>query len=598
MRLLLLFLFSASFLAASWAQTGCPGCVVSVPPNLPADTVFLPDLPDGVKGTPYNHDISFRLPKTTTPVHAIDSTTPPDLTISKFEIVSVEGLPPGLYWQLNQSVFDPATQTDGCIKICGTPLESDSFHILVTLKATVFIITQLSSFPMSLYVAPKVSSSDGFSLTNPLGCGPTEVSVTNNVPSNGSPGFSYSWDFGDGSPESTLENPPAHTYAQPGVYELNYRAIVDTAGYTLESIKVEEVECSDPPLFGNPDLFLEIRYPDGNIAFNSSPAINSTTLPYTFPINMSLQPGNYTLQVWDDDSGIKGSDDDCGVLTFNLLSDGSLVAGGLKVEMNILHPIDTILSKDTVTVFPQPADPQIHAPNGLVVCEDVTAFSISSSYGFGNQWMLNGNLIAGATDFIYLPKESGFYQVRYISPDGCVATSDSAAVVINPLPAEPIWFNYNNSLRLANPAVLPAHYALQWYNGVNPIPGETDIWYCSLTSGTYTLVLTDLDTGCSSSFSNTVTHNPNFDCTVGTQTPEQQTLALYPNPTDGSLHISLNASPQAGSVLKVWDVSGKCLVEYPLSAGAREYNLDLGGLNPGLYLVGAPGVGYARVIRE
>ncbi len=47
------------------AQTGCPGCVVSLPPGLPADTLLLQNLPDGEAGTYYNHDISFRMPKTT-----------------------------------------------------------------------------------------------------------------------------------------------------------------------------------------------------------------------------------------------------------------------------------------------------------------------------------------------------------------------------------------------------------------------------------------------------------------------------------------------------------------------------------------------------
>ncbi|MBC7778272.1 MAG: PKD domain-containing protein, partial [Phycisphaerae bacterium] len=368
-QLLLIICFSTLFFVHIFhAQTGCPGCVVNVPAGFPADTIYLPNLPDGVKGTPYDHDVSFRLPKTTTPVNAVDSTTPPGLTISKFEILAVEGLPAGLYWQLSQSVFDPATETDGCMRICGTPLESDSFVLTVKLKATVFVISQESSFPMSLYIAPKVSTTDGFSITNPVGCGSTTVSVTNNLPSNGLAGYSYLWDFGDGSPTTTEENPLPHTYSQPGAYELAYQAIIDTAGYVLESIQVNDIDCTDPPLFGNPDLFLEIRNPDGNIVFNSSPAINSTSLPHIFPVNLHLGPGNYQLQVWDDDSGIKGSDDNCGTLSFNILSDGTLVAGGLTVEMNILHPIDTILSRDTVIVYPQPVTPIVSAPNGLIAC--------------------------------------------------------------------------------------------------------------------------------------------------------------------------------------------------------------------------------------
>ncbi len=584
-QLLLTICFSALFFSNIFhAQTGCPGCAIDVPAGFPADTIYLPDLPDGVKGTPYDRDVSFRLPKTTTPVNAIDSTTPPGLTISKFEILSLDGLPPGLYWQLNQSVFDPATQTDGCIKICGTPLESDSFELTVTLKATVFVLTQTSAFPMSLYIAPKVSTTDGFSITNPIGCGSNTVTFTNNVPSNGDEGFTYLWDFGDGSPTSAEENPAPHIYP-PGVYEIGYQAIVDTAGYILESIKVTDVDCTDPPLYGNPDLFLEIRFPDGNFAYSSSPAINSTSLPYTFPVNLLLGPGNYTLQVWDDDAGIKGTDDNCGTLSFNILSDGTLVAGGLTVEMNILHLVDTIFSRDTVIVYQQPIAPTVNAPNGLTVCQGATDLVLSSSYGFGNQWILNGNLIPGATDFIYQPTQSGSYQVQYISPNGCVAISDLAEVIIHPLPAEPTWFNYNNSLRLANPANLPAQYALQWYNASVPIPGETGIWYCSLQSGTYSLVVTDLETGCTHSFGAQITHNPNFDCLVSTQSPDTQAFDILPNPTTGAVLLRLNEPLQHAGLIRVWDATGRIVHTLQANIGMNALSLELGHLTTGVYAV-------------
>ena len=602
MRLLLLTLcFSTTIFSNNfYAQTGCPGCVVNVPAGFPADTIYLPDLPDGVKGTPYDQDVSFRLPKTTTPVNAIDSTTPPGLTITKFEILSVEGLPPGLYWELNQTVFDPAIQTDGCMKICGTPLESDSFKLTVKLKATVFIISKETTFPMSLYIAPKVSTTVGFSITNPTGCGSSVVTFTNNVPSNGNEGFSYSWNFGDGSPASAEENPPPHTYSQPGAYVIDYQAIIDTSGYLLESIQVIDIDCTEPPLFGDPDLYLEIHFPDGNIAFSSSPAINNTQLPYIFPVNILLTPGNYTLQVWDDDAGVKGNDDNCGTLTFNILSDGTLVAGGLTVEMNILHPIDTILSRDTVIVYPQPVNPTINAPNGLSVCEGAAGLVLSSSYGFGNQWLLNGNVIPDATDFIYQPTQSGYYQVQYVSPYGCVATSDSAHVIINPLPAQPIWFNYNNSLRLTNTANLPAQYSLQWYNLSVLIPGETNIWYCSMESGTYGLVVTDLESGCTSSFSAAVVNNPNFNCLIGTNSPDIQAFDIQPNPTTGSVLLRLREPLQHEGVVRVWDATGSVVLILQAGAGLTVLSLELDQLSPGVYAVEILAEGFhglGRVVR-
>lgn len=587
MRQLLLTICFSTFFCSTFllAQTGCPGCVVEVPSGFPADTIYLPTLPDGEKGTPYNHDVSFRLPKTTTPVNAVDSTTPPGITISKFEITAVEGLPPGLYWQLNQSVFDPAVQTDGCIKICGTPLASDSFVLTIRLKATVFIITQESSFPMSLYVAPKISNTVGFSLTDPSGCGSTTVTFTNNVPSNGVEGFSYTWDFGDGSPTSTAENPPPYTYDQPGTYEVAYQAIVDTAGYTLESIQVLAVGCTDPPFFGNPDLFLEIKNPAGDIIFNSSPAINNTPIPYTFPVNLLLGEGNYTLTVWDDDAGIKGSDDVCGTLTFNYLSHGTLVAGSLQVFMNILHPIDTIISRDTVVVYPQPDAPSVNAPAGLMSCAGEEDLVLVSSYGFGNQWLFDEEPIPGATNFVLMPMQSGSYAVQYISADGCVATSEAVNVVFAPLPAPPVWFNYLNSLRLMDSTALPVQYALQWYSGGMPIPGETGIWYCSSETGNYSLVVTDLSTGCTNAYGASVTNNPNFDCLVGTHAPSRTLFEIMPNPTMGTVNLQLQEPLSKPAFVRVWDASGRRVHGLTVQAGNAVVLLELGHLNSGVYAV-------------
>lgn len=581
------------------AQTGCPGCAVNVPSSFPADTIYLPDLPDGEKGTMYQEDVSFRLPKTTTPVYAIDSVTPPGLTITKFEILSVDGLPPGLYWQLNQTEFDPATQTDGCIRICGTPLESDSFELTVSLKATVFILSQVSTFPMSLYIAPKTSISEGFSMTNPSGCGSTTVDFVNLIPSNGNEGFTYAWDFGDGtvSPE---ENPEPHTYTQPGIYEVGYQAIIDTSGYLLESIQVQDIDCTDPPLYGNPDLYLHIKNPQGDIIFSSSPAINSTPLPYTFPVNIPLGPGNYTLLVYDDDAGIKGTDDDCGVLTFNILSDGNLVAGGLTVEMNILHPVDTIRSIDTVIVYPQPSNPTVSAPMGLTACAGAEGPNLISSYGFGNQWLFNGTVIPGATDFLYQAQTAGLYQAQYISSFGCVALSQPVEVIFHALPPAPVWFNYNNSLRMTDTTNLPVQYSLQWYKNGVAIPGETGFWYCSTTSGTYMLVVEDESTGCTSSHSAAVTNNPVYNCLTGLTDLRFQDFLVMPNPSADRIILQFPAPQERGAVIRISDMSGRLMYHEPLKETTDTIELSVTDLPKGIYTVeiqSSTFKGVARVVR-
>jgi hypothetical protein len=597
-HLLLFSCFFTFFAFSLHAQTGCPGCALNLPANLPADTLFLQNLPDGEEGKYYNQDISFRMPKTTTPVHAIDSTTPAGLPISKIEIVSIEGVPPGLYWQPNQFVFETATQTDGCVKFCGTPTKSDTFVMTVKIKATVFIITQEATFPLRVFIAPEVSTTDGFSMSNFAGCGSTTVSFTNNILSGGASGFSYEWDFGD-STTFVGENPPPHTYNTPGIYPVNYHATIDTAGFVLESVTVLGVDCDDS--FNNPDLYFFVFDPDDEQVFNSQPDVLNVSLPYIWPVNLPLGDGNYSLAVWDEDSGLKGTDDPCGSLPFNILSNDTVTAGGLTVVLNIVHKVEEVLSTDTVYVYAQPSVPFIQSPNGLTECAGADSILLVSSAGSGNQWWLDNQPINGATDFLYNPEQSGQYQVQVNTSDGCAAISDSALVEIYPNPEQPDYVNVNNSLRLIDTTELPDEYALQWYNSGDLIPGATGFRYCATANGDYGLLVTDLATGCTSFYDTTIIYDPNFDCTVGTSEAPLLALGIFPNPAFDVVQIRLNQNLPDGGTLRVWDATGRLVKTKTLAAGAF-FTLECGDLNAGLFTLeivadGFRGLGKVAVMR-
>lgn len=584
-RLLLLFFCALGAFPLS-AQIGCPGCQTDLPPGLPADTLFLQNLPDGEQGHFYDQDISFRVPKTTTPVHAVDSTTPPGLPISKIEIVSVEGLPPGLSWQPNQWEFQTDQETDGCIRICGTPTAADSFVLLVKIKATVFIITQEASFPMRLYIAPPTVSNDGFSMSNYIGCGSTTVTFTNNHPSNGSPDFQYLWAFGDGVSSFSGENPPPYTYEEPGVYVVDYHALIDTGGYVLVSATVLEVECVDQLGLGTPDLYVLIKDPNGQEYFESQPPIDNTPLPFTFPLNLPLGDGNYTFEVWDEDGGLKGGDDACGGVSFNYLSSGTLSAGGFSVILNIEKPVVEIFSVDTVYVFEQPAPPTVDAPNGLTTCSDDPNIVLVSSASTGNQWLLAGDPIAGAVDSAYTPSETGYYSVQLTDANGCTAASDSVFVGLFTQPSEPEFGNHINRLFLIDSLNLPASYAFQWFESGVPIPGATDLTYCVMQSGVYGLVVTDTATGCSNFYAETVTYNPDYpDCVSGTEEAEEGLLGIFPNPATHSATVQWNAPAGPGTTLRVYDAVGRLVQTESLPEGATYFSWSCADWPAGVYTV-------------
>lgn len=581
---LLLLCFCAFGAFSLSAQIGCPGCQTNLPPGLPADTLFLQNLPDGEKGLPYDEDIAFRVPKTTTPVHAVDSTTPAGLPISKIEILSVEGLPPGLNWEPSQWEFQTDQETDGCIRICGTPTTSDSFLLLVKIKATVFVITQEASFPMKLYIAPPTVTNDGFSMTNYTGCGSTTVSFVNNHPSDGSPNFQYIWAFGDVT-SFNGENPPAHSYDEPGVYVVDYYALIDTGQKVLVGATVQNVECVDQLGLGTPDLYLRIEGPDGVELFES-PVVNNTPLPFTFPINLSLGAGNYLLEVWDEDGGLKGTDDACGAISFNVLSDGTLVSGGFTVTLNIEQPVTEIYSADTVYVFEQPDAPAIAAPNGLTTCAANPNIVLLSSAPSGNQWLLAGEAIAGAVDSAFTPAESGYYQVQFTDGNGCSALSDSVFVGLFAQPPAPAFGNHINRLYLLDSLNIPAGYTFQWFESGVPIPGETGVSYCIMQNGLYGLVVTDAATGCSNFYAETVTYDPNYpDCVSGTEEAEAALLGIFPNPATQQATIQWRIPSGSDASLRVCDAVGRWVQVQSVPAGATRFTWPCDGLPAGVYTV-------------
>src|SRR5690606_13034687 len=117
--------------------------------------------PNGRVGEAYDGDVSFRMPKTTTPVAAEDPTVIPGITINEITIISVSNLPPGLTWEANQTVFKPAELTDGCVKFCGTPLQPGTYEIEVVVAAKILVITQTTSFSFPIIIEPAVSVTEG-----------------------------------------------------------------------------------------------------------------------------------------------------------------------------------------------------------------------------------------------------------------------------------------------------------------------------------------------------------------------------------------------------------------------------------------------------
>ncbi len=599
-----LLAFLLLLLNFSIAQSGCPNCVIDLP-TLPSDTIFLGSSPDGEAMVPYDEDVSFRMPKTTTPVHEIDPGTPAGLNISKLTIIAMLNVPPGLSWEPSQFEFDPGNETDGCVKFCGTPLVPGYYEMQIFVTAQVLTLNQSTSFTMSIYIAPSTSTTTGFGLQNSVGCGEVTVSFENLILSNGDAGFDYFWDFGNGE-VSNEENPGDITYSIPGIYEINYEAIVDTSEYEFTTVQIVDAGCNDlslPPISNAPpELYIKIKDPSGDEIYVSD-KINNAPLPSAFNVNIPLGPGDYTLEVRDDD--LFGSDH-CGTVTFNRMTNDTLEDGSLKVELSIIHPVFTIQSTDTVFVYEIP-EPPIIIPAGVnEICEG-EELVLEADYAENLQWYKDSIAVLGATDSTFTTSSSGIYWVEYTSPDGCSSVSEALSLLELPLPATPSFSEDGNWLEVLNPDLLPDDFSLQWYINGDAIPDANETSFCNTFDGVnlFTLEVTDNTTGCTNEFSIGVAFDPNADCTVATNELAAigQSLRIFPNPANESLNVVFENENLSEVNIRILDVMGRQVSSHFFQHISSEFHekLNLSDLNSGIYFLeifGNNGRVVRRIVKE
>lgn len=579
-QLILTTLLALALFHTSLAQSGCPGCMINLP-DLPEDTIFLSEAPNGQAGVYYNEDISFRMPKTTTPVAANDPETPPGLTIQQITIASVTNLPPGLQWEASQLTFNPANETDGCVKFCGTPYLPGTYYVNVIITAQVFFVEQQSAFSFPIVIEPSVSTTQGFSMSNDIGCGQVTVYFNNLIIPGTQPEFSYQWNFGNGN-TSIDPNPAPQTYNSPGIYEVTYQAIIDTVGFILTGVNILEASCDD--LLSKPDIKISVFDPNGQEIYLSD-IIQNADFPLAFQVAIPIGEGSYALRVTDDDGGIDGADDICGVVNFNQQSTGILPDGEMLVELGIIHPVDTIRSIDSVIVLQQPQIPLISGiPQGFVCDGDTLILSVS--YQEGLQWYRDSVPLLGQMDTFLVIEESGEYWATSTYENGCSASAEPVAVSFNNNPEGVAFTIVNNLLSLFDISGLPQFYLLEWYLNGELITGENMPEYCIAETGVYTLSVIDAQSGCDASFSQLVNYNPDFpNCTTSTQLLNTETWHVYPNPAGEVLHLSGFAKANDNLELVVTNALGQRLLlqNEQVQQGAFSIDIQLIALPAGIY---------------
>ena len=574
-------LFLSPFLLS--AQIACLDCEVQVPDSLQVDTFYLQELPEGAFRLPYEAGISFRLPVNTSEVLYLDPTLPPNIGIGKIKIKSITNLPAGLIWSPNQEEYDLPDERNGCVSICGMPLQFGLFKVEITVTAQVSVLSRDATFTRDLFIAPPQSDNQGFSMENNIGCGSTTVSFTNNNPSNGRAGFSYAWDFGNGV-TSTEEIPMEQTYDTPGTYPVNYEVVIDTLGAILTEVSIVEAGCDD--ILGKPDFFIRLYDALDTLIFENT-SLDNMDAPVSFPLNIKVGTGIHRLEVWDNDSGLGFSDDLCGIVSFDLSNQDTLREGELGVLLTIVHTPDTVRVQDSVVVLAVPTAPTIDLA-ATYFCEG-DSMLLTASYDNNTTWYKDGLPIENATSNQFAATNSGEYHVSYINEAGCIAFSEPVELETITPPAAPVFSNTNNVLRLFNPAILPSDFELRWYQENNLLE-ETDMNLCIAEDGKYALELVDAETGCATLFETSIVVDDAIDCTTATADLSEylSEVLLYPNPTAGAVSIDFTVTTPLEAVqLRVVNLLGQAVYQQRFTQlqGRQQLAINLENQAAGLYLV-------------
>ncbi len=164
----------------------------------------------------------------------------------------------------------------------------------------------------------------------------------------------------------------------------------------------------------------------------------------------------------------------------------------------------------TITINPAPATPTISTGGPTTFCSGGSVILTSSSVS-GNQWNLNDLPISGQNAQTLNVVASGDYSVTVTNEFNCSATSTNTTVTVNPTPATPtINAGGPTTFCQGGSVVLTSSSATnnQWNLDSSPIGGETNQAITVITSGNYTVTVTNAFNCSATSVITTVTVNP------------------------------------------------------------------------------------------
>lgn len=205
---------------------------------------------------------------------------------------------------------------------------------------------------------------------------------------------------------------------------------------------------------------------------------------------------------------------------------------------------------------------------------DTVLLILLQPYTQSIQWTDNGVPIPGATDDTLVVTQPGHYCVSG-APAICPAFQQQLGVTISLyfFPVVTPVISTQGSLLVCNPSGMTGY---QWYLNNGLISGATNMTYQPVTSGVYTVFITDTN-GCgfmSAPFTYTVgMHDYDLAAAVN----------IYPNPVENELNISFENNNTPFTVT-LTDLAGRVVLREQFAA-AKQVRLSTAQLDKGCYLL-------------